>query len=201
MPEATDIAGTIADVYARSLIELAQEKGFADQIGEEFAALIDYMRKDPAFHGFMTSAAIDDDPRRRSLEKLFRGRMNDLLLSMLQVLNNRGRCELIPAIHERYRLLLEELHGQEEVFVTSAHPLGDDVAAELRTELAARIGREPLLITTVDPDLLGGLVIQVGDRRIDASVRGKIQRFRTLLSDRAGKEIHTGKHDFIIETG
>jgi len=193
MTEVKDIADNIAEVYARSLLDLAVENDLADAIDEEFGSLVAYMKTDSDFDAFMTSAAIDDDDRRASLEKLFRGKMNDLLLAALQVLNNRRRAEIVRAVYESYHHLLAEQRGKLDVYVTSAEPLTGPLTEQLQAELSAYTGKQAVLVSEINPDVLGGLVIRIGDQQIDTSVRRKLQRLRTAFTERAGKEIHTLK--------
>lgn len=199
MAEIKDVSDSIAQVYARSLIELASERGVVDEIEEEFSGLVSYIDADADFAAFLTSASVDDTARGRSLEKLFAGRMSELLLGTLQVLNTRGRCELIPAVYERYHHLLEVLRGQCEVQVTSAVPLSEGLLAQLEERLSAYIGKQALVVVDVDPDIIGGLVIRIEDQQIDASVRRRLAGLRGALSERAGKEIHAGRKHFDVE--
>lgn len=190
MAETHNNAESVAEVYARSLLELATEKGGVDEIAEEFASLIATMNGDETFGRFMTSATIDPDDRGESLEKLFRGKMNDLLLGTLQVINARRRSEILPSVYQLYRHLVAERQGRIEIEVTSAEPLDATLAQRLRTQLSAYTGKDVVLLPEVDPEILGGLVIRIGDRQIDSSLRRKLQRLRADFSERAGKEIH-----------
>jgi len=194
MPEVKHVSDSIAEIYARSLLDLAAEQGVADDIGEEFSSLIDYMAQDPDFARFLTGPSVDDDARRRSLDRIFQGKMSDLLLGTLHVLNSRSRCELVPAVHEQYQHLLEELRGQVDVYVTSAVPLSEQLTTQLQQQISAYIEKQAVLVVEVDPDILGGLVVRIGDRQIDASVKSRIDGLRRAFRERASREIHAGKH-------
>ena len=82
---------TIAEVYARSLLELAIARGESDTIDREFAEFALQLKADPDFKAFVTARVIDLEQRRQSLDVMFQGRMNELLLNALHVLNNKGR--------------------------------------------------------------------------------------------------------------
>jgi F-type H+-transporting ATPase subunit delta len=191
-----DTAFEVADVYAGSLLELANESNSAAAVLEEFNDLIAYMGRDADFAGFMESPAVDDDVRRASLEKIFRGRLSDLLLNTLLVLNDRYRSDLIRAVHERYRLRLEEQLGQVEVEVASATELDSSARERLKQTLGKLFAREVILIERVDPDLVGGLLVQCGDRRYDVSVAKRLAGLREALYERASREVHSGKPYF-----
>ena len=199
MARKNDEAMALADVYAESLFLAAEEQGRGEAVAQEFADLIRYMDKNPEFDEFLIAASIDDDPRRESLEKLFRGRMNDLLLNLLQVLNNRGRCSLIRDVQRCLELRIEAKHRQQEVVVETAMPLTDDLRAAIERDIGERIGKEVLLVEEVEPDLIGGLVIHVGDVQIDASVASQIRSVRKRLTERAMEEIQSGR-GYVVET-
>jgi ATP synthase F1 delta subunit len=199
MTSFTDEVMAIADVYAASLLQLAKEKGEQDEVAAEFRDLIDYLKEHPDFDTFMTSATIDDDPRRDTLEKIFRGRMNDLLLNLLQVLNNRRRLDLVHAVYRAVELRIEEEHHQQEVMVETAAPLPDDLRARLKEALTQRMGKEALLIETVRPELIGGVVLHVKDKRLDASLVTKLRLVRQRLTHRTTVEIHKSEGQYMIE--
>jgi F-type H+-transporting ATPase subunit delta len=183
----------VADVYAAALLAVAEERGQADDIHAELADLVGYMGRQHEFGLFLTAESVDDDPRRASLERLFRGRMNDLLLNLLQVLNNRGRLPLLRSVHRCVALRLEEKHHQQEVIVETPMPLPDPLREAVRTHMSAWIKREAILIERVKPELLGGVVIHVGDIQIDGSVSSWLRTAQGRLFERATHEIHDGR--------
>lgn len=187
-----EIAG-VGDVYAQALLEAANEAGRTDEVAEQFDDLIRYMDQDGDFDRFMVASTVDDEVRRSTLERLFRGRMDDLLLNLLQVLNDRGRSELLRQVHERFRLRLEEQRQQVEVEVITAVPLGEEVLGRLTAMLSERIGRQAIAVPRVEESLIGGLVVQVGDRRLDASMARQLACIRERLLGRASAEIHQGR--------
>jgi len=186
----------VAGVYAASLLELAVEADAASAVMEELDDLISYMDRDAEFAAFLESPVVDSDDRRASLERLFRDRLSDLVLHTLLVLNDRGRSALLRYVHRRYRLLLEQRLGQVEVSVTSAEPLEPDLRRRLKAALDRQLGKDTILVEQVDPQIIGGLVIQRGDERYDASVARQLSRLREALQARASREMHSGKSYF-----
>jgi F-type H+-transporting ATPase subunit delta len=193
MPRKDDELMALADVYAEALLQAADEKGEAEQAAAEFADLIRYLDRDTEFEKFLTATSVDDDPRRESLEKLFRGRMSDLLLNMMQVLNNRGRLDLVRVVYRAVQLRMERRHHQQEVVVETAMPLTDDLREMITKNVGEYIGKEPLLIERVMPELIGGVVIRINDIQIDASVSSRVRMLRQNFSERALVEIHDGR--------
>jgi F-type H+-transporting ATPase subunit delta len=173
----------IGDIYADALLAAANEQGAADEVAEHFDELVAYLDRDPAFVRFLAAMTIDDDARRNSLEQLFRGRMHELLLNLLQVLNDNGRLALVRAVYQCFRPRLREQRGQVEVHVRTAAAMPEDLRRALTALLSEKLGRQAILNEQVDDALIGGLVVQVGDKRVDASMAGQLRRLRdTLLS-------------------
>jgi len=193
MPEDNEELTPLADVYAESLLLAAAEQGQEDAAEEEFAELIAYMDRNSDFDAFLTAESVDEDPRRDSLEKLFRGRMNDLLLNLLQVLNNRGRCRLIRLVQRQVALRMEQKRHLQEVVVETAMPLTDDLREAIKADMSERIGKKVILIEEVRPELIGGVVIRFGDQQIDGSVTSRLRGTRSRLFERASEEIRGGR--------
>lgn len=186
-------ATAVADAYAKTLLDLCLRKDNADRVVEEFGDFVELMKKDAAFGDFMSSVAVDEDARRAVLEKHFRGKMDDLLLSTLQVINRRGRCDLLGLIRERFVHWLGEHRNQVEVQVASAIPLTDALREKLRAAIQSLTGHAPRIRESVDPSLLGGLVIRVGDDKLDGSVRRQLRIIYDHMHERASVELHSNR--------
>lgn len=193
MADKTTELMALADVYAQALLHAADEKQAAEEVASEFADLIAYMGRDTDFVQFLTAETVDDEPRRESLEKLFRGRMNELLLNLLQVLNDRGRLHLLRLIYRCVELRMEKRHHQQEVVIETAMPLTDELRQQLKVGIGEYMGKEALLIEHVQPELIGGVVIHIDDVQIDASVSSRLRTVRQRMSERAVHAIHGGK--------
>lgn len=174
MPEALDKQLDVADVYADALFGLAAAAGQIADVRNELAELVKLAHADPDFAAFLTSSALDDDHRAAGLERMFRGRLSDLTLNTLQIMNRNDRCGLYAALHQRFIARQEDAAGQIAGSVTSAVPL-DEQQQQTVTEVAAKLsGRTPVLSFKVDAALLGGLIVQMGDWRYDNSVRRQL---------------------------
>ena len=183
----------VAGVYAQVLFDLARERDREEQVARQLGELCRHMDEDEDFAVFVTSEAIDDDSRGRSLERLFRGRLDDTLLDTLQVMNAKGRLGLLGALHEQFTHVRHVGHNQVEVTVTSAVPLGRRERRELIDMLQRMTGKEIVLEQRVNQIVLGGLVVKIGDHLLDASLATQLKQMRRNLLVRAGEEIHSGK--------
>ncbi len=183
----------VAAIYARSLLELAAEQGIEETLLEELEGVVSQLDADADIGDYFASPLVDAEERRAVLEKALRGRASDLLLDTLQVMNRKGRLAFVRALAEAYRLALEELRGEVDVVVTTAVPLGEEIRRRLVETVSALAGRKARVAEEVDPDLLGGVVIRFGDRKIDASVATGLRRIHTRLLERASQEIQEGR--------
>ncbi len=190
----------LARVYARALLELAEDRQEADNLLRELLDLLAMLEKSKPGGGFFTSPLVDSAVRTQVIEKAFRGRCSDLLVDALQVINRKERLVLFPAIVEQFRLAHEDLRGRVDVHVRTATPLTDDLRRGLREAAKAYAGREADLVETVDEAVIGGMVVHIGDRKFDTSVATALRRLAGQLAERAAREIHAGK-DYFVEAG
>lgn len=188
-----DESMALADVYAEALLKAAAERGEEEAIAHEMADFMRFIEQEIDLCRMLAADSVDDDPRRESIERIFRGRMSDLLVNLLQVMNNRGRLSLVRKVGRCVELRMEEKHHQQEVVVETAMPLSDDQKSAIHQEMSARIGKEAILIEQVKPELIGGVVIRYSDMQIDASVTSRIRRTYRRIRERATEEIHGGR--------
>lgn len=184
-----DTAIGIADVYARSLFELATADNAVDGVAGEFGDLIELIRARSDVATFMTNEAIDVERRAETLEKLFRGQLSDLLLNTLLVVNGKGRLSLIREIHAAFVRLREEQQNRVDATVTTAMTLNDEQRRRVIDSIGQRTGKQVTLHEQVDPEILGGLIVQVGDERLDGSVACQLGRIEQSLHERASQEL------------
>ncbi len=163
----------------------------AGELLDELRELVDLMDRDEVFAAFVESPMVDASQRTASIETLFRNKASDLLVDSLQVLNHKGRLQILPTLYAGYREMHNERVDRIDVHVTTAVPLTAKVRKRLIAQVAKdREGKEALLIETVDESIIGGMVVRIADRKIDASVRREIHGLRDLLHWRATHIIH-----------
>jgi F-type H+-transporting ATPase subunit delta len=191
--DSTDKHLATADVYADALFSLARESGAIDDVRSELEQLVELEHSEPAFGVFMTSSALDDDRREAGLDKMLRGRLSDITLNTLLVMNRNGRYGMTDSLLRAFVIRQTDAANQIEVIATSAVPL-DDAQRKHVLETAARIsGRTPLVDFRVDAGLLGGLIVQIGDVRYDNSVRSQLQVARQRLLARSESGLAVGR--------
>lgn len=185
MAESLDKQLEVADVYARALFSLAQERGRIEEIRSELDELIKLEELTPAFGQFMHSAALDDDVREAGLEKMLRGKLSDEVLNTLLVMNRHGRNGLVAALVQRFAEHQTAAAGLINGRVVTAVELPEAERGEVERVAAALSGRQPVLKFDVNPEILGGLILQIGDLRYDNSVRSQLEAARAKLLERS----------------
>jgi len=190
--ESLDKQVAIADAYAEALFALARESQSIAVVRGELEQLVELERIEPSFAAFMSSAALDDDRRAAGLEKMFRGKISDAVLNTLLVMNQHGRIGLSAALLRAFVIRQEWAEGQVEGTVTSAVALTDEIRALIEKTAAEITGKKPLLSYAVDPAILGGLVVQVGDWRYDNSVLRHLRIARRRMLERAQRGLPVG---------
>lgn len=183
----------VGRLYAEAILHVAEEGGQAESLLEELNGLVEYLDGNPEFEQFLASPLIEEGPHAQVIEDAFRGKASDLLVDSLLVINRKGRLSALRAIAVAYRAALRDLRGWMDVHVRTAVPLTEPLRARLNQVLAASTSRRPTLIEKVDPALIGGLVIEVEGRKIDASVASRLHDLSEALLARASREIHSGK--------
>jgi F-type H+-transporting ATPase subunit delta len=192
MAEPIDKLEDLAEVYAIALFELARKAGLVEQVREELELLVQLEKSEPNFAAFLSSGSVDDDRRADSLERMFRGKLSDLLLNTLQVMNQHERCGLLRVLLRQYVLQQEKALDQVEVVATSAVELGEAQRKEIEALAAALAGRTPLVEFVVEPSVLGGLILQIGDWRYDNSLRTRLKEARGQVLERAERGLEVG---------
>jgi F-type H+-transporting ATPase subunit delta len=198
-----DVGGQrVAHVYAEALLNAAEEEHQADAVVEEFESLVDdVFRASPEMEAAFGNYAIGRHVKEEVIRKAFEGRASGVFLHFLLVLNQHERLELLRPILAAVKAVRDQRGGRVRALVTSAAPLPDDQRERLVQELREVTKREPVLEARVDPELIGGLVVRVGDWVYDASVRTEIEDIRKQIIERGSHEIQSGRNRFSVAAG
>lgn len=175
----------LAQVYARSLFELAGAEGGRDRAEEvlgELEAVLELARGDNLFGEFLASRVISSRARQESLIRIFEGRLSGLVVRFLRLLNAKGRLSHLPPIAVAYESLVQDAFGRVEVDLYTAGEIDGPTREAFRSKLAQSLGKEIILHTYVDPAMLGGVKFRIGDRLVDDSLATQLSRMRDRLS-------------------
>ncbi len=177
---------SVSRVYAQALLELAQAKGEVDSVAEEAGGLIELLG-DADLKRLLYGRALSSAQRSGVVEKLFNGKVSDVLYRFIQVVNQKERLSALPGILNAYLGLVSEARGELDVDVYVAEALAGDASQTVADSIGGAMGKKVQLREHVDPELIGGLKVRVGDRLIDGSVATQLKIMRRKLIE-AGRE-------------
>ena len=181
---ATDITREqgLAGRYATAIFELADESRSLPALEQDLASLKAALRSSKDFSHLVRSPAFSEADQTKAMKAvLSQMGTGDLATKFVLTLAAKRRLVHLPDIIKGFENILARHRGEVQAEVTSARVLNDGELAELKATLKSRLGREPRLDTKVDPSLLGGLVVKVGSRMIDSSLRTKLTGLRAAM--------------------
>jgi F-type H+-transporting ATPase subunit delta len=171
----------IAQVYARSVFEVAKERGTLDEVREQLGQFADALDQNRELATFFFSPYFSTKEKEEALDGLLED-ADPTLVNLLKVLIENHRMPAIFRIRRELDRLWEEEHKLLPVQITSAVPLDDATVERVGREIGEQTGREVELTTNVDPDVLGGIVLRVGNQILDASIRNRLDQLRRQVA-------------------
>lgn len=172
--------------YAKALFEIAHAKGGAagvEDLQGEIEDLLEMARADKQFSEFLATRAIASKKRGESIERMLRGRVSDLTLNFLLLLNDRGRLAELATIASSFDHLVQKQLGRIEVDVYTAEPVGPDMLRTIGDRLGSVLGKQVVAHPYTDSAMTGGVKFRIGDQLIDASVSTRLRRMRDRLAN------------------
>ncbi len=166
--------------YGQAIFELAQEQGETGQWGQD-VALVAEAFEDADFNVLLKHAGVSAEDKQSAVDTVLGG-VNPMVRNMVNLLVARGLVDAIPEACEEYAELLDRQEGRQRVEVTTAVPLEPPEIERITSFISGLIGREVVVTARVDEEVLGGLVIQIGDRLLDGSARARLDGLRERLA-------------------
>jgi F-type H+-transporting ATPase subunit delta len=167
-------------VYAEALLEAAQDKKSLDQVRQEFDDFAAALAESDDLRRFLENPQVEARTKRAALDELLEG-SDDLFLNFIRLLLEKDRIAEVADVYQEWTRLLARQERILELELQTAVELSDEEAAKVVGEIEQASGRKVVASRTVDPDLIGGLVVQTGSLRLDASVRGRLEQLREEL--------------------
>jgi ATP synthase F1 delta subunit len=171
-------------VYARALYDAAKDENRVDAVREELGDFVEAQRQVPELRELLRNPQLDQRLKASALEELLGGE-EQLVRNFLMLLAEKGRAGEIEEIARDFERIVAQEKGILDVVLTTAVPLSEEEAGEVIAQIEKASGRPVAATRRVDPDLIGGIVLQAGSLRLDASVRGRLNRLRNDLARRS----------------
>jgi F-type H+-transporting ATPase subunit delta len=176
------IRASLAGRYASALFELARDKRQIDAVGKSLDALSQALADSRDFDELVTSPLVSREEAAKAFAALApQLGLDPLTTNFLGVLASNGRKGQLRSVIQAFGRLAAEHRGETTADVITAHPLSGGQIAALKKQLRARAGRDVTIDAQVDPDILGGIVVRIGSRQIDASIRTKLNRLASAM--------------------
>ncbi len=170
-------------LYAKALFEAADDSGRVDAVQRDLSEFADAVEASPELSAFLANPQVDPVAKVGVLGELSEG-SDDLVHNFLRLIATKGRAGQIPGIRDEFQALVDRAQGRVAVELTTAFELSDDEAASIVAQIEQSSGRKVEATRKVDPELVGGMILQAGSLRVDASVRGRLERLRHELATR-----------------
>jgi F-type H+-transporting ATPase subunit delta len=174
----------LARVYARSLFEVAREQGKLDELREQLIQFADALGEHRELAVFFFSPYFSTKEKQDGLDRALDG-ADQILLNFLSLLIENHRMPVIYRIRQEYERLWDEENRTLPVEITSAIELDQATTESLGRTIGERAGRKVTLAARVDPDILGGIVVRVGNSILDASIRNRLEQLRRHVAQGA----------------
>lgn len=168
-------------VYARALFDAARDKGRLEAVREDLADFVAAVHDVPELRSLLRNPQLDPRAKAAALDAVL-AEGDALVRNFLRLLAEKGRAGEVEAVFEEFERLVAEAEGQLKVELTTAYELSDEEARSIVEQIEKASGRRVEATRKVDPTLIGGIVLQAGSLRVDASVRGRLNRLRHELA-------------------
>ncbi|MEO7602330.1 MAG: F0F1 ATP synthase subunit delta [Sphingomicrobium sp.] len=176
------IRASLAGRYASALFDLARDERQIEAVSASLSALAQATADSKDLAELVASPLVSRDEARKAFAALAPSlSLDPLTVNFLGVLARNGRKSQLDAVIRAFRRLAADHRGEETAEVVTARPMNDDQVERLRQQLRARAGRDVAIDASVDPAILGGIVVKLGSRQIDASIRTKLTRLANAM--------------------
>lgn len=176
------MAKIVAKVYADALFGLATENKQLDQVADEIQVLKDTLAENAELLQYLNHPKISNEEKIKTIEEIFAGRFSDTTVGFLVIVVTKGRYNELNAMFEYFLEVVREYRRIGKASVTSAMQLTDEQKQKIEAKLLASTDYvEFIMDYKIDPSIIGGLIIRIGDRVVDSSIKSKIEEMKKDL--------------------
>ena len=173
---------TTSREYAEALFELAVQGNETKETSEGLESVVSALLQTPDYRAMLASPAISKEERLNALDSAFRGKIPDILLAILRMMISRGHVSALNGMARDYEELARGYRGESVAVVTSAVPLKEAETVALRAKLEKKLSKTVIMQFRVDPELIGGIRVEVDGRVIDGSIRNKLDEIKEVMN-------------------
>lgn len=175
----------VAGRYAKALYEIAAQEGRTLEVEQEIRALVDAFTNDNEIQKFIATPNISQAAKWQTLENALEGKVSTPVVSLVKLLVERRRIDILPELLNCYIKIAGEALGIANAVVYSTYPLSDEEKANIASEFGAVVNKKIRVLNEMDKDLLGGIKVRIGDTLYDGSLAGKLKRLEKSFQRQA----------------
>lgn len=172
----------VAKNYARALFELAIEENKLEEIGEELESIIEILSMDKMYYEFFVTPLVSKKEKIELVEIAFGGKTSKSIENFFKVLVENGRSNHIKEIYSQYRKMKMEYLNMVEAFAYTVIPITEAQSIKLTTKLEKETGKTVILKNIIEPEIIGGMKIKIGEKEIDATVLNRLKNLEAAIS-------------------
>ncbi len=177
------MAKLVGKRYAEALFEVAAEENKLEEFKQEIKAVADVFKDNPKLETIFTHPRVTKDEKKQMIKELFEGRVAQEILNLCYIVIDKGREKYLGDISESYKDLSNDELGIVEADAYTAVPMTQDEIDKLQEKLSSSFKKQVDLKTHIDKDLIGGVLVKVGDKVIDGSIKGKLSEIQKELNN------------------
>jgi F-type H+-transporting ATPase subunit delta len=184
------VAGNeLGRAYASALLEIGQERGILPQIEEEVGFLFNAVAGDRDLMLFLNAPGVPKESKKNLIDKVFKAELSEIIVNFLKVLIDNNRQNSIRDVHQSLIELIDILNNRQRVEIVTSAKLDEGMLKKLKSALEARFKKEIIIREVIDENIIGGIVIKVGDLIIDGSLAKDLRNIKeTLLNSKVRSE-------------
>lgn len=176
------MAKLVSKTYAKALFELAVEEQMIDQILAEYEFVKDSFDEFPEFLEIVKSPQLSNDEKKKIITETFGDKVSELLVNFFKILVDKKRSNVIRDVYDDYKIMVDDHKGLVVARVESVIPLEANEIEVLEAKLNEVTGKTVTVENVINPDIMGGLVVKVGDKVVDGSVKRKLDNMKHELA-------------------
>ena len=187
----------IGETYANALVGFGQQNGNTETLLEQLGGVVEVLGGVPKLNAMLQSPGIGAAEKMRLMEKAFGGKVDGKLMNFLKIVLGKGRFDCVPAIFQSAEKIFDVLSGRVQASVTTAEPIEDSVRQRIESNLSKKLDKQIQLEAIVDPNVIGGMVIRIGDTVYDGSVKNQLSQVRNRAIKSASDAIRASLDKFM----
>ncbi|MEQ9285276.1 MAG: ATP synthase F1 subunit delta [Cyclobacteriaceae bacterium] len=172
----------IASRYAKPLLELANEKGCLEEVEKDMAGFSALCESNREFSLMLKNPILNHLKKLGILKKIFKGKVNDMTLSIFELISRKNREQYLPEIAREFHRQYNVFKGVAEASITTVLPLNAELKKEVNALVKKITGKEVELTEKINPEIIGGFILKIGDRQIDDSINSKLNELKLKFS-------------------